>query len=52
MYKYNLIGPFSVAHVYVFMIDHMGLDNLSGAHPWRTLTLLLSELINYLELFM
>lgn len=33
-------------------VVHVELDCLSGAHPRKSLTLTLSKLINYLELFM
>lgn len=33
IYGYLLLGPFSVAQMYMRLSDHLGLDNLSGTHP-------------------
>lgn len=45
-YKYdsiNLPSQFSIAYMYVLSADHLGLDNISGAHPWGRWILSLSS---------
>lgn len=45
-YKYdsiNLPSQFSIAYMHVLSVDHLGLDNISGAHPWGRWILSLSS---------
>lgn len=37
IFKYNLLNPFCVAHMYMFRAGHLALDNLSGRLFWSRL---------------